>query len=404
MGSGALALVQGMTDAGASPADGVWFVTRGGQIVARERTGTLAGALLWGLSSAVELEHAQLTPRRSGPGSGVAAAGRRPGERAALPGSRDADRTEGRWPPSGAPGESWRPSGAAERRGWVRAFGPGLRAAAGGPELPDCRGTRGNGARGRQLAGRRRGRSDRADRAKRARRAGAGRDRGAAGSWRPSPGGDRGRRRRRRRGGNARTHRDRPPPGRHLPRGRGSGGRGARESRLDPFRGCARAEGFLARGASIGRRSTATSISSSCFRARRTSSAALGRRIRRLPTPSWTSWRGIAGRSACPARRSRSERGRASARGGNSLNAPRIDPAVAARNEPLRVRISRPWRAWCARTSEPAWWQRWTGRRCPTGRRSWRNWSPPTTSLRPPVRRTCRDASQGCRPRSARRS
>ena len=48
MGGGALALVQGMTDAGASPADGVWFVTRGGQIVARERAGTLAGALLWG--------------------------------------------------------------------------------------------------------------------------------------------------------------------------------------------------------------------------------------------------------------------------------------------------------------------------------------------------------------------
>ena len=62
-GSGALALVQGMTDAGASPADGVWFVTRGGQVVARERTGTLAGALLWGLSSAVEREHARLTPR-----------------------------------------------------------------------------------------------------------------------------------------------------------------------------------------------------------------------------------------------------------------------------------------------------------------------------------------------------
>ena len=63
MGGGALALVQGMADAGAAPADGVWFVTRGGQVVGRERRGALSGASLWGLASVVDLEHGDLTPR-----------------------------------------------------------------------------------------------------------------------------------------------------------------------------------------------------------------------------------------------------------------------------------------------------------------------------------------------------
>ncbi len=60
---GALALVQGMSDAGASPVSGTWFVTRGGQVVDRERSGALAGASLWGFASVVDLEHGDLTPR-----------------------------------------------------------------------------------------------------------------------------------------------------------------------------------------------------------------------------------------------------------------------------------------------------------------------------------------------------
>ena len=63
VGSGALALVQGMADAGAIPADGTWFVTRGGQITEGEREGALAGAMLWGFSSVVDLEHGDLNPR-----------------------------------------------------------------------------------------------------------------------------------------------------------------------------------------------------------------------------------------------------------------------------------------------------------------------------------------------------
>ena len=46
--SSALALVQGLQDAGAAPAAGVWFVTRGGQGLEAERGGGLAGSLLWG--------------------------------------------------------------------------------------------------------------------------------------------------------------------------------------------------------------------------------------------------------------------------------------------------------------------------------------------------------------------
>ena len=44
----ALALVQGIADADAVPEKGVWLVTRGAQVLERERTGQLAGASLWG--------------------------------------------------------------------------------------------------------------------------------------------------------------------------------------------------------------------------------------------------------------------------------------------------------------------------------------------------------------------
>ena len=61
--AGALALVQGMSDAGVSPVSGTWFVTRGGQVIDQERSGALAGASLWGFASVVDLEHGDLTPR-----------------------------------------------------------------------------------------------------------------------------------------------------------------------------------------------------------------------------------------------------------------------------------------------------------------------------------------------------
>ena len=59
----ALALVQGITDADAVPEKGLWFVTRGAQVLERERTGQLAGAALLGLSRVVAREAPQLQPR-----------------------------------------------------------------------------------------------------------------------------------------------------------------------------------------------------------------------------------------------------------------------------------------------------------------------------------------------------
>ena len=65
--STALALVQGIIDAGATPADGVWFVTRGAQVLAPDvlvkATGELAGATLWGLGKVMSLEATHLQPR-----------------------------------------------------------------------------------------------------------------------------------------------------------------------------------------------------------------------------------------------------------------------------------------------------------------------------------------------------
>ena len=63
IGAEALALVQGLLDAAAEPADGLWFVTRGGQVVHHERAGLLAGATLWGLGKTVAQEAPQLGPR-----------------------------------------------------------------------------------------------------------------------------------------------------------------------------------------------------------------------------------------------------------------------------------------------------------------------------------------------------
>ncbi len=61
--STALALVQGATDSDAAPANGLWLVTRGGQVLEREREGQLSGALLWGFGKVVAREAPDLRPR-----------------------------------------------------------------------------------------------------------------------------------------------------------------------------------------------------------------------------------------------------------------------------------------------------------------------------------------------------
>ncbi|MYF24779.1 MAG: SDR family NAD(P)-dependent oxidoreductase [Nitrospira sp. SB0678_bin_10] len=63
VGASALALTQGISDADRAPVKGVWFVTRGAQILERERDGELAGATLWGFGKAVALEAPHLQPR-----------------------------------------------------------------------------------------------------------------------------------------------------------------------------------------------------------------------------------------------------------------------------------------------------------------------------------------------------
>ena len=59
----ALALVQGIADADMAPEKGLWFVTRGAQVLERERTGQLAGAALWGFGKVVAREAPHLQPR-----------------------------------------------------------------------------------------------------------------------------------------------------------------------------------------------------------------------------------------------------------------------------------------------------------------------------------------------------
>ena len=63
MAGSALALVQGMGDADAIPEKGLWFVTRGGQVLERERQGELAGALIWGVGRVIAREAPHLQPR-----------------------------------------------------------------------------------------------------------------------------------------------------------------------------------------------------------------------------------------------------------------------------------------------------------------------------------------------------
>ena len=62
-GASALALVQGLADSDTTPSNGVWFITRGAQVLERERLGELSGSILWGLGKVVTLEAAHLQPR-----------------------------------------------------------------------------------------------------------------------------------------------------------------------------------------------------------------------------------------------------------------------------------------------------------------------------------------------------
>ena len=62
-GASALALVQGVADSDATPAHGTWLITRGAQVLERERGGELAGATLWGFGKATAREAAHLQPR-----------------------------------------------------------------------------------------------------------------------------------------------------------------------------------------------------------------------------------------------------------------------------------------------------------------------------------------------------
>ena len=59
----ALALTQALAESDLAPSKGLWFVTRGAQVVERERGGELAGATLWGLGKVAAREAPQLQPR-----------------------------------------------------------------------------------------------------------------------------------------------------------------------------------------------------------------------------------------------------------------------------------------------------------------------------------------------------
>ncbi len=63
IGGSALAMIQGITDADVTPVNGVWFLTRGAQVLERERSSEIAGAILWGLGKVVDLEAPHLKPR-----------------------------------------------------------------------------------------------------------------------------------------------------------------------------------------------------------------------------------------------------------------------------------------------------------------------------------------------------
>ena len=59
----ALALTQAVADADLTPAKGLWFITRGAQVLERESGGEIAGATLWGFGKAVAREAPHLQAR-----------------------------------------------------------------------------------------------------------------------------------------------------------------------------------------------------------------------------------------------------------------------------------------------------------------------------------------------------
>ena len=59
----ALALAQGLLDAGLTPTQGTHFITCGAQVLEQERQGKLAGAMLWGLGKTIADEASHLRPR-----------------------------------------------------------------------------------------------------------------------------------------------------------------------------------------------------------------------------------------------------------------------------------------------------------------------------------------------------
>ncbi len=63
VGASALALSQGLLDVDAAPGKGLWFLTRGAQVLERERGGELAGATLWGFAKVVAREAPQAQPK-----------------------------------------------------------------------------------------------------------------------------------------------------------------------------------------------------------------------------------------------------------------------------------------------------------------------------------------------------
>ena len=62
-GMSALALMQGMGDADATPTNGVWLVTRGAQVLEHERAEGIASSLLWGFGKVVAREAPHLNLR-----------------------------------------------------------------------------------------------------------------------------------------------------------------------------------------------------------------------------------------------------------------------------------------------------------------------------------------------------
>ncbi len=62
-GKSALALAQALVESNSIPAKGMWFMTRGAQVLERESSGELAGSILWGLGKVLALEASHLRPK-----------------------------------------------------------------------------------------------------------------------------------------------------------------------------------------------------------------------------------------------------------------------------------------------------------------------------------------------------